>query len=801
MLRLWKWFTDRWPYYALKDLLLKEDIPGGASFAYTLGTTLIMLFTLQIVSGILQLFYYVPTTDHAYNSVNYLRTEVPFGWLIHNMHYWGAQAMVLVAALHMVRVYVWGAYKKTPLTWFFGVGQILVIMAISFTGAPLIWDQAGYWAGEVGSSIAGEVPVAGDLLKTILRGGPTMGQLALSRFFVFHIAVFVPLLGLLVAMHIASFRMSGVGGPWDEKKRRSTGPLWPDQIFKDMMTATLVFLFLIALSVYFPVPFAGLADTLNTSYVPKPEWNFLFVYQALKYFKGPWEPIGAAGVPAAFVFLLIIVPLIDRNPERNPFRRPVAMTCLVLYAGLVLALTVAGYLSPGFAQPAASSSSAQSPQSQGKQQEKPAEAEGQKPPESPQQSAAIEKGKKVFQSQGCSGCHKVNGQGGSTGPELSGNTLNGKSRKWLEEQIRNPKSHFPNTIMPSFSSLGKEELDNLVSYLMSLAGGSQTSGGSPASGKSSVSGSKQGKQEQAKEGTESAPQSSAMERGMQVFQSSGCKGCHKVHGEGGAVGPELAGDTLKGKSKQWIIDQITKSSAHFPSMGPNTGMTEFTHMGKQDLNDLAAYLMSLASGWSSPGQASTEKGQKETEGQTKPPGGESHQTVSLPSSGGGQSGVPTEEKAMEQPAGEAAFIIGSAENGADLYKEQCASCHGPDGKGGVQNPGSAEGTVPALNPIPRDMYDSNPKVFAEKIDKIIQHGAMPEGPNPALHMPAWGDSRSLTQQEIANIEAYILKLNGVDRGKLIHPGMEPQNFFFAVLGVFIIVFLLMAGYWSKKKEG
>src|SRR5512144_2559229 len=155
---VWKWFTSRWPFYPLKHLLLDEEIAGGASYAYTLGSAILAVLSLQVATGIIQVFYYVPTIDHAYDSVNYLRTEVPFGWLVHNMHYWGANIMVLLVALHMMRVYIWGSYKKTPLTWFFGIGLVLTVMAISFTGAPLIWDQAGYWAGEVGSIIAGEVP-------------------------------------------------------------------------------------------------------------------------------------------------------------------------------------------------------------------------------------------------------------------------------------------------------------------------------------------------------------------------------------------------------------------------------------------------------------------------------------------------------------------------------------------------------------------------------------------------------------------------------------------------------------------
>ncbi len=665
MARLWKWFTDRWPYYQLRDLLLEEEIPGGARFAYTLGTSLIFIFTLQVASGILQLLYYVPTVDHAYDSVSYLRTEVPFGWLIHNMHYWGAQAMVFIVALHMVRVYIWGSYKKTPLTWFIGIALVLTVMALSFTGAPLIWDQAGYWAGEVGSSIAGEVPVAGALMKIILRGSENMGQLALSRFFVFHVGIFAPLLAFLIAAHVASFRTSGVGGPWSEEKRKVSGPLWPDQIFKDMVTIAVVFLAMIALSSFAPVSFTGAADTLNISYVPKPEWNFLFVYQALKAFKGPLEPIGAAGLPAFFIILLVLVPLVDRNPERNPFRRPVAMACLAAYAGLVLALTVIGYLSPGFAQipptPAKTVQPAKPRTAQEQTEVIPA--------------AQIQAGRQIFQSKGCTACHRVHGQGGSIGPELSGDTLKGKSRQWIEDQVTNPKSHFPDTIMPANKDLSKEQLDDLVSFLISLSGSSQSPSGVES---------------------RTLPQ-----------QPTG-------------AAKEAAAPLQEGKAS--------------PS-----------------------------------------------------------------ASSGGAPGLPSEEQALEESVGRAAFIIGSAKNGADLFKQQCVACHGSEARGGVPNPGSDDGTVPPLNPIDRALYSADPKVFVQKIDRIIQHGSMPSGPHPAISMPAWGDSNSLTQQEIANLEAYIMALNGVDRGKLLNPGIRPQTFFVMAVIIFIIAALILGGMRSRRK--
>jgi ubiquinol-cytochrome c reductase cytochrome b subunit len=735
---LWKWFTDRWPFYQLRDLLLKEDIPGGASFAYTLGTSLLMVFTLQAVTGVLQLFYYVPTIDHAYDSVSYLRTEVPFGWLIHNMHYWGAQAMVVLVALHMARVYIWGAYKKTPLTWFIGIALVFTVMALSFTGAPLIWDQKGYWAGEVGSSIAGEVPLVGDILKIILRGSEVMGQLALSRLFAFHIALFVPLLALLIGLHMASFRTSGVGGPWSEEKRRTTGPLWPDQIFKDMVTATVVFLALIALAVFVPVPFAGSADTLNISYVPKPEWNFLFVYQALKYFKGPLEPIGAGGLPAVFLLPLLLVPIIDRGPERNPFRRPVAMACLAAYAGIIVALTVIGYLSPGFAQMPATK------ETRAKQV---------------QVSAEVKRGEELFKSSGCLGCHMVHGKGGSVGPELSGDTLKGKSKQWLIDQITNSKAHFPGggpvTSMTAFTNLNKQQLNDIASYLMSLTGAPPVA-------------------EQ-----EGSPE---IEKGKQVFQSNGCVGCHAINGEGGQIGPELSGNTLKGKSRQWLEQQIRDPKSHYP----DTIMPAFTNLSREQIANLVSYLMSVVS--------------KGPAGETAPAVGKgAHGMKPQAAPPAAPPVVPSEAQSLEKPAGQAALIIGSAENGADLFRELCISCHGPGGKGNVPNPGSDDGVVPPLSPIDRALYNADPKIFAQTIDKIIQHGSMPSGPHPALHMPAWGDTRSLTQQEIANLEAYIMALNGVDRGKLLNPGMEPFDFFLLVIAVFVIAILILGGIRSRRR--
>ena len=338
------WSISRW----------KRRSREGARFAYTLGSAVLVVFMLQILSGILQLFFYVPATDHAYNSVSYLRTQVPFGWLIHGIHYWGAQLMVILVLLHMARVFLWGAYKKPrELTWLAGVTLLLTTMGFSFTGGPLHWDQRGYWIGDVSTSIAGTVPLVGGLSKQLLRGGEEMGQLALSRLFVLHIAVLPGALLALFGIHIIAMRRFGSVGPWKEEARVKKDPFWPDQAFKDVVAGTAVVLLLILLTVFLPPQYSGMADPLDVPYIPKPEWNFLFLYESLKYFPGRLEPVGTVGVPTVLILILVLLPFVDRNPERNPLRRPIAMLCALILAGIVIGISIIGYLSPGFAQPPA----------------------------------------------------------------------------------------------------------------------------------------------------------------------------------------------------------------------------------------------------------------------------------------------------------------------------------------------------------------------------------------------------------------------------------------------------------------
>ena len=160
--RIWSWINERWPVSAVVRWSLEEEIEGGSSFMYTLGSALLGVFLLQVATGIIQLFFYVPYVESAYNSVSFLRTQVPFGWLVNQIHRHGADVMVVLVALHLTRVFIFGGYKRPrELTWLIGVGLLVAVMALTFTGGPLPWDQKGYWEAEVGSNIPGSIPYIG----------------------------------------------------------------------------------------------------------------------------------------------------------------------------------------------------------------------------------------------------------------------------------------------------------------------------------------------------------------------------------------------------------------------------------------------------------------------------------------------------------------------------------------------------------------------------------------------------------------------------------------------------------------
>jgi quinol-cytochrome oxidoreductase complex cytochrome b subunit/mono/diheme cytochrome c family protein len=336
-------WEQRTGWSLLKQVLFLEPLPGGARWAAAFGSLLLFAFLLQVGTGILLVMNYAPSVESAWPSVKFIQEEVPLGAFIRALHHWGSSAMVILLLAHLVQVFVWGAYKKPrELTWIVGVLLLVCTVGLAFTGYLLPWDQKAYWATKVGLGILSTTPGIGDGLRTLLQGGPEMGNLTLTRFFTIHTFILPGLLILLVVVHLYLFRLHGVTPPWwesAEQLRAKEEPFWPRQVLKDAV-CWLVFLVALQLwAAYRPAPLEVQADP-SQPYEARPEWYFMFLFQLLRYFQGPYEIVGTFVLPTLFFLVLFFWPFLDRSPHRDPRRRPVAMGLLGLGTAGLISLTI-----------------------------------------------------------------------------------------------------------------------------------------------------------------------------------------------------------------------------------------------------------------------------------------------------------------------------------------------------------------------------------------------------------------------------------------------------------------------------
>ncbi|MEJ2710350.1 MAG: cytochrome b N-terminal domain-containing protein [Anaerolineales bacterium] len=211
--RLGNWLDDRVGWRAVWQAIFLRKMPK-VNWLYTLGSATLFTGIMQIVTGILLTIYYVPTPDHAYDSVSYITTQVPAGWLIRGLHHWGASAMVVLVILHMLRVILYGAYKfPREVTWLTGVALLLVVIGFGFTGYLLPWDQKAYWATTVGTRIAGTPPFIGDWILQVMRGGEELTAITLARFFGVHVWVLPATLLTLIGIHMYLVIRIGISAP------------------------------------------------------------------------------------------------------------------------------------------------------------------------------------------------------------------------------------------------------------------------------------------------------------------------------------------------------------------------------------------------------------------------------------------------------------------------------------------------------------------------------------------------------------------------------------------------------------
>ena len=185
--RVGNWLDERVGWRSIWETIFIRKVPK-VNWFYTLGSATLFVAVNQMITGILLTIYYVPTPDQAYDSVQYITTQVQAGWLIRGLHHWGASAMVLLTVLHMLRVIFYGAYKfPREVTWFTGVGLLVLVLGFGFTGYLLPWDQKAYWATTVGTRIAEVTPLVGDWILRIMRGGEELTAVTLARFYGVHV--------------------------------------------------------------------------------------------------------------------------------------------------------------------------------------------------------------------------------------------------------------------------------------------------------------------------------------------------------------------------------------------------------------------------------------------------------------------------------------------------------------------------------------------------------------------------------------------------------------------------------------
>jgi len=284
------WFLERFPVNTESTAnavneIFKEPIPSHMKYwYYALGATPLILFLIQLVTGVLLTFYYIPSPEKAFESVRYISEEVRMGFYIRGLHRWGSNLMVIAIFLHMVRVFFTRGYRKPrELNWVIGVLIFLVTLTLCFTGYSLVYNQLSYWAATVGTNMLKEIPLVGTMMLEFLRGGPEVTANTLTRFYNLHI-IFMPLfLLMLLAVHIVLVRLHGVSKLEGKENEEKTYPFFPEHFYHTLIVGLFILVVLSSLTVILP---AGLGEQANPAVTPnhiKPEWYFYGVYSLLKF--------------------------------------------------------------------------------------------------------------------------------------------------------------------------------------------------------------------------------------------------------------------------------------------------------------------------------------------------------------------------------------------------------------------------------------------------------------------------------------------------------------------------------------
>ena len=458
-----EWFDRRLQLAAPIREIAEHPVPKNtASWWYVFGSAALVVFLLQLVTGIMLAFIYVPSASEAWNSLQNLNHDVTLGWFIRALHGWGSNFMVAIVLIHMMQVFLFGAYKfPRELTWVVGVFLLLMTMGMAFTGQVLRFDQDAYWGLGIGASIASRVPVLGPAIVKLMLGGPIIAGATLSRFFALHVFVIPGMLIAFVGLHLLMVVKLGINewpmpgrlvkratyeNEYHELTQKDGAPFVPYAVWKDLFFAAFMVLAVATCAAYFgPFGPTGQPDPTVIQTAPRPDYFFLWLYAVLSFLPPSMETPALLIGPVIVIGALLLLPFLSGEGEKSWRRRPIAVLTILLVAVTLATFThLAGYTPWSPHMNAWSSDPI--------------------PARFLQHRTALERqGALVFQAKQCHNCHALEGKGGQRGPALDSVAVQLTQDQLIRQVIQGGGN------MPAYGkNLSPAETTALVAFLQTL---------------------------------------------------------------------------------------------------------------------------------------------------------------------------------------------------------------------------------------------------------------------------------------------------------------------------------------------